>query len=141
MTAVPAAAAFLAGRRRQAGEFLRFACVGASGYAVNLAVFATATAAGGGHRVAAALAFLVAVTSNFALNRSWTFRAARGGSAAGAAGRFLVVSGAAFAVSLVLLDVAVRAGAPPVAGQAAAVLLVTPLSYLGNRRWTFGRSA
>ena len=80
------------------------------------------------------------MTCNFALSRSWAFRSARRSSPAGTATRFLLVSLGAFAVSLVLLDVAVRLGAPPLAGQAAALLLVTPLSYFGNRRWTFETS-
>jgi dolichol-phosphate mannosyltransferase len=119
-------------------EFLRFAAVGAGGYVVNLVVFAAVSHAGAGHRAAATLAFLVAVVNNFAWNRQWTFRTTQAG--AGTAVRFAVVSVAAFGVSLALLDVAVAAGLRPLLGQALAITLVTPLSYLGNRWWTFART-
>jgi putative flippase GtrA len=118
-------------------EFLRFAVVGASGYVVNLVVFGAASHAGAGHRAAATLAFLIAVVNNFAWNRQWTFRTAGGGAPAGTAVRFALVSVTGFGVSLALLDVAVAAGLRPLLGQALAITLVTPLSYLGNRWWTF----
>ena len=79
-----------AGLRKPANwlALVRFALVGASGYVVNLAVFALAVhALGFDYRVAAVLAFLVAVTNNFVWNRRWTF-AARDGHA-GLPGRAL----------------------------------------------------
>ena len=128
------------GLRRQANwlQLVRFALVGASGYVVNLAVFATLVhAAGADHRVAAVAAFLVAVANNFAWNRRWTFRA-RDGHAGFQASRFLVVSVAAFCVNLAVLELLVAvAGAPAVPAQAAAVLVATPLSFLGNKLWSF----
>lgn len=118
-------------------QLARFAAVGASGYAINLAVFAGAVAERLDYRAAAAVAFCVALVNNFAWNRVWTFRGANG-SAHGQALRFVVVSVAAFLVSLVILDTLVRvAGAPKLAAQAAAVLAVTPVSFLANKLWSF----
>src|SRR3712207_8911712 len=55
-------------------QLLRFGLVGASGYLVNLAVFAAVVSGAGlDHRVGATIAFVVAVTNNFVWNRSWTF--------------------------------------------------------------------
>ncbi len=60
-------------------QLLRFALVGASGYLVNLVVFAAAVhGAGFGYKLSATLAFLVAVSNNFLWNRHWTFRAGNG---------------------------------------------------------------
>jgi putative flippase GtrA len=128
----------LALRARETGAQLgRFALVGGSGYAVNLAVFALATGAGAGHRTAAVLAFLVAVSSNFAWNRHWTFDAA-GGHAGHQAARFLLVSTGAFLVSLLVLELLVGPGGlDDLLAQAVAVVAVTPLSFAGNRLWTF----
>jgi putative flippase GtrA len=117
-------------------ELARFAVVGASGYAINLAVFAAAIAAHVDYRVAAAAAFGVALLNNFAWNRLWTFRDARGSARAQAA-RFVVVSVAAFLLSLAVLDSLVRLGAPELPAQAAAVLAVTPVSFLANKLWSF----
>src|SRR6476659_6085611 len=88
-------------------QLTRFAVVGASGYAVNLAVYALALGAGLEYRAAAAVAFCVAVVNNFAWNRMWTFRDARG-NVGGQAFRFLLVSCGAFLISLALLSVLVR---------------------------------
>jgi putative flippase GtrA len=129
-----------AGLRKPANwlALVRFAVVGASGYVVNLAVFAVAVhALGVDYRVAAVLAFAVAVTNNFVWNRRWTF-AARDGHAGFQAVRFLIVSLAAFAVSLAILTVLVSgAELPRVAAQAVAIAAATPLGFVGNKLWSF----
>ena len=116
-------------------QLLRFCVVGASGYVVNLAVFA-ALVHPAGHRGAAVAAFLVAVTNNFLWNRRWTF-AAGDGHAGFQAARFLVVSLGAFVFALAVLEALVAAGMPAVPAQAAAIVAATPLNYLGNRLWSF----
>ena len=120
-------------------QLLRFGLVGASGYLVNLAVFAIATGPlATGHRAAATLAFLVAVTNNFAWNRHWTFRAGAGHAGFQAA-RFVLVSVAAFLIALALLELLVAAGMPELAAQAVAIVCATPVNFLGNRLWSFRR--
>src|SRR5688500_10592657 len=119
-------------------QLVRFACVGASGYVVNLAVFAAGVhALGLDYRLAATLAFLVAVTNNFVWNRRWTFDA-RDGHAGFQAARFFAVSLAAFAFNLAALTVLVDvAGLPEVPAQALAIVLATPVSFAGNKLWSF----
>ena len=125
-------------RRALSLQFVRFAAVGASGYVLNLAVFAVALNGLHVHyRVAAVLGFLVAVTSNFVLNRHWTF-VGHGGRGSHQAMRFLVVSVAAFLLGLLLLSVLVDdVGLPSVLAQAISIVAATPLSFVANRRWTF----
>jgi putative flippase GtrA len=119
-------------------QLLRFCAVGGSGYVVNLAVFYAFTQIGSDHRGAAVAAFLVAVTNNFLWNRRWTFATARGSHAGFQAARFLAVSVAAFLVSLVILEVLIAAAnVPELAAQAIAIVCATPLSFLGNRLWSF----
>jgi putative flippase GtrA len=119
-------------------QLARFTVVGASGYVVNLATFALCVhALDLDFRIAAFVAFLVAVTNNFWWNRHWTFDA-RGGHAGQQAFRFLVISGAAFVVNLALLEVLVSAaGLKEVIAQAIAVAAATPCNFLGNKLWTF----
>jgi dolichol-phosphate mannosyltransferase len=124
------------GRRVHWLQLGRFAVVGASGYAINLTVFAAVIAAGADYRVAATAAFALALVNNFAWNRRWTFAGA-GGKAHAQAGRFLIVSAGAFLLSLVVLDSLIRWGAPKVPAEAAAVIAVTPLSFLANKLWSF----
>ena len=54
-------------------EFARYCAVGLSGYFVNLAIFAAGTASGLHYLPAATCSFVVAATSNYALNSRWTF--------------------------------------------------------------------
>lgn len=123
--------------RRNWWQFARFATVGASGYVVNLAVFWLAFGqAGAGHRGAATAAFLAGVTNNFFWNRHWTFKAG-GGHAGFQAARFLAVSVLAFLLSLVALELLVRAGVPELLAQATAIVCAMPVNFVGNRLWSF----
>ena len=118
----------------------RFATVGASGYVVNLAVFAALVhGASVNYRVAAFLAFVVAVLNNFWWNRHWTFDASDGHPGFQAA-RFFAVSIVAFGFNLAIL-VALVSGADvaKVPAQAIAILCALPVSFLGNKLWTFRR--
>jgi len=116
----------------------KFAVVGAVGYAINLAVYTALINAGLHYLAAAACSFLVAVTSNYTWNRVWTFRDQRGH--VGVQGmRFLVVSVASLGANLVLLQLLITAGTSKFVGQAIAIVLVTPLNFIGNKLWSFRR--
>ena len=118
-------------------QFTKFALVGASGYAVNLSVFAFAVHGVGSPYLAAATAsFCVAAFSNYVLNRRWTFGEYRRGFARQGV-RFLVVSVFALSANLAFLDLLVVGGLDPIPAQLLAIVLVTPLSFLGNKLWTF----
>lgn len=120
-------------------QLLRFGVVGGSGVVVNLAVFSLAHGAAGlAYTAAAVLAWVVAVSNNFLLNRTWTFRA-RDGHAGFQGSRFLTVSLAAFAVQLGLLRLLVEGGAAPVLAQVAAIASATPVTFLGSKLWSFSR--
>jgi putative flippase GtrA len=129
-----------AGLRRRANweQLLKFCFVGASGYAVNLFVFSFVLLVLGVHYIPAAIcSFLVAVTNNYTWNRLWTFRQQRG-HIAWQGMRFLVVSTLALGANLVVLTVLVALGFQEVPAQAAAIVLVTPINFLGNKLWSFG---
>jgi putative flippase GtrA len=121
-------------------QLVRFGLVGASGYVVNLAVFAACVAGAGlGHRPAAVLAFVVALGNNFTWNRRWTF-AAHDRRAHPQAARFFAVSVIAFVFSFVLLEVLVAGfDVDEVTAQAIAIATATPLNFVGNKLWTFDR--
>jgi putative flippase GtrA len=129
-----------AGVRRSANwlQLGRFCAVGATGYVVNLATFALCThGLDIDYRLAATVAFLVAVTNNFVWNRRWTFGLTGRGRRRQAL-RFLAVSAGAFAFNVALLQVLVDAGGlPEVLGQAIAVAAAAPIAFAGNKLWTF----
>jgi putative flippase GtrA len=120
-------------------QLAKFCAVGASGYAVNLVVYTLLLRGAGFHYLLAATgSFLVAVTSNYTWNRLWTFRGQRGH--VGYQGlRFFVVSTIALAANLVVLHLLVQSGVGKVVGQAIAIVLVTPLNFVGNKLWSFRR--
>ncbi|HEV3093465.1 MAG TPA: GtrA family protein [Solirubrobacteraceae bacterium] len=131
----------LHGMRRPANwlQLIRFGLVGASGFIVNLAVYALFVhGVGAPYQLAAVLAWLVAVSSNFVLNRHWTFDRP-GGRVHHQALRFFLVSLGAFVlVNLVLLTLLVeQAGLAKVPAQALAVAAATPFNFLGNKLWSF----
>lgn len=117
-------------------QLMSFCAVGASGYVVNLAVYSLLLAAGAGFVVGAVGSFAVAVGNNYALNRVITFRKQRATVAVQGA-RYLSVSLVVLAVNLLLLTSLVWSGLGEVWAQAAAIVLVTPLSFLGNKFWSF----
>jgi putative flippase GtrA len=119
-------------------QLAKFCVVGAIGYAVNLAVYGVLIHEGVHYLLAATCSFLVAVTSNYVWNRLWTFRDRRAGVAAQGM-RFFAVAVASLAANLVVLHVLVTVGAGKLVGQAIAIVLVTPLNFVGNKLWSFKR--
>jgi putative flippase GtrA len=121
---------------RWRASFARYCTVGASGYAVNSGLFVLFQRTTP-YPVAFVLAFIAAATSNFVLNRAWTFRAT-GRRASPQYARFLVVSTGSLAIDLlVLVGLVEGAAVPRFAAAAVAIFVATPASYLGNRLWTF----
>jgi len=120
-------------------QLAKFCAVGAAGYVVNLAVFTVLVRSFDVHYMPAAVcSFAVAVTNNYLWNRFWTFRGSRGHFYYQGL-RFLIVSFCALAANLVVLRLFVAAGLDEVAAQAIAIILVTPVNFLGNKLWSFRR--
>ena len=119
----------------------KFCAVGAVGYLINLAVYDALLREGLHYLVAATCSFLVAVTSNYTWNRLWTFREHRGH--VGIQGmRFLVVSLAALGANLLVLHLLIAdAALDKLLAQAVAIVVVTPLNFVGNKLWSFRRAS
>lgn len=117
-------------------ELLRFCLVGGLGYVINLVVFVLADRKVP-YPVAFVIAFIVAASSNFLWNRIWTFRVKHGVPHHQYA-RFLTVSAIALALDLLALTVLVEfAGVSETPAAAVSILLATPISFLGNKFWSF----
>jgi putative flippase GtrA len=125
-------------KRKNWEQLAKFCLVGASGYVVNLAVYTLLLDGLDLHYISAAVgSFLVAVTNNYLWNRLWTFRAQRGGVAYQGM-RFFIVSTAALLANLAVLQLLVTFGLGEVVSQAFAIVLVTPVNFVGNKLWSFG---
>lgn len=126
--------------RRKANweQLVKFCLVGAAGYAVNLWVFSFLVLVVGIHYIPAAIcSFLVAVTNNYTWNRLWTFRDQRG-HVAYQGMRFFFVSTLALGANLLVLHALVQVDLSEVVAQAIAIVLVTPVNFIGNKLWSFG---
>lgn len=119
-------------------QLVRFAAVGASGYVVNLIVYVIGVhGLGLPYLVASTLAFLVSVINNFWLNRHWTFDAKHHHPAQQGA-RFFVVSLVAYGFTEgILIALVGGAGLDKVIAQAIAVAAAMPLSFVGQKLWSF----
>jgi dolichol-phosphate mannosyltransferase len=116
-------------------QLVKFCFVGAIGYVINLAVYTTLLY-WVHYLVAATCSFLVAATSNYFLNRRWTFHDRH--RHIGVQGvQFLLVSAVALGANLFVLHLLIRAGAHEKGAQALAIIVATPLNFLGNRLWSF----
>jgi putative flippase GtrA len=126
-------------QRHNWAQLAKFCVVGASGYAVNLAVYAALLDGANLHYTLAATgSFVVAVTNNYLWNRLWTFRRDRGHF--GHQGlRFFVVSVIVYVGNLAILTLLVRLGLGKIVAQAIAIITVTPASFIGNKLWSFRR--
>jgi len=128
-------------------ELGRFCLVGASGVLVNLAVFQAGIMSGVPLLPASALAFVVAATSNFALNRAWTFRVGTHASRPGPASysgladqwaRFLGASLVGLGGNLaVLYALTGWFGLWYLFGQLAGIAAGTLLNFQLSRSWVF----
>jgi dolichol-phosphate mannosyltransferase len=116
----------------------RFVAVGASGYIVNLLVFAFCVhVAAIDYKLAAVVAFVISVMNNLWWNRHWTFGAKEAHPVRQGA-RFFAVSLVAFGFSyVVLVSLVSGAGLPKVIAQALSIVAATPLSFIGQKLWSF----
>jgi putative flippase GtrA len=115
----------------------RFGAVGVSGYVVNLAVFAACVhLLGIDYHLSAVISWAVSVLNNFWLNRHWTFSAKQDHPVRQAV-RFFAVSLVAFGFTYVVLVLLVDAGMMKVAAQAIAIVAGMPLSFIGQKLWSF----
>ena len=123
-------------------QFLRFGVVGATGVVVDSAVLLLALRLGFGPYGGRVLSYLVAATTNWALNRAWTFR--EGGAAMGRAqqlGRFLLVNLVGFVANYgtyaLLLNTVPSVREQPVIGVAAGALVGMAGNFALSRRYVF----
>jgi dolichol-phosphate mannosyltransferase len=118
-------------------QLVRFGMVGASGYVVNLAVFAFCVhVLGIDYRVSAVFAWIVSVTNNFWWNRHWTFGAKEAHPLQQAI-RFFTVSLLVFGFSYGVLVALVGSGVSKDLAQAIAIAAGMPLNFLGQKLWSF----
>jgi putative flippase GtrA len=119
-------------------QLVRFLCVGASGYVINLALFSLFfKVLGVADAVAFVAAALLAATSNFFWNRHWTFDA-KEDHPVGQAVRFYLVSLVVLLFASGIYALLVHLGLKQkIAADGIAWIVATPLSFAAQKLWSF----
>lgn len=122
-----------------ATQLLRFLIVGACGYALAMAVYSGEIAAGMSAYASVPAAFILNGLFNFALNRAWTFPPS-GRPLRSELTRFWIIGAGSMVVNYAALYVFHDlAGVAAIPAQAMAIVIATPVGFLGNKLWSFGR--
>ena len=111
--------------------------VGAGGYVVNLLAFAGFLEVGVPHVAGSVLAYMISNVLMYLGNRYFTFRMGHVGFWSTLVRYFMVGLVVAALVAAILALLIELAGLHPLAGQAVALLIVTPLAFVLFKRYTF----
>lgn len=131
------------GSRRPAlmSEFLRFGAVGTVGFLIDTATLYAALSLGAGLYFGRVLSYMAAASTNWALNRAWTFRGAARGHAGRQWSMFLLVNLLGFAVNYTTYILLVAfwpvASSYPVIAVAAGAVAGLGGNFLLSRRFVF----
>ncbi len=118
-------------------QFVKFGIVGVSNTLLSFAVYTLLLKAFGVWYVAASgIGFTVGAVNGFLLNRRWTFRGHVGDALTPV--RWFVVQGCGLGLNLSLVYLFVDGfGMDKLIGQVPATAVVTVVTFLVNRAWTF----
>jgi putative flippase GtrA len=118
-------------------QFVKFGIVGVSNTLLTFAVYTLLLKVlGVWYLAASAIGFVVGTVNSFLLNRRWTFRGHIGDAFTPL--RWSVVQGCGLGLNEGLLYVFVTGAAlDKLVGQALATAVVTVLTFIANRAWTF----
>ena len=120
-------------------EFFKFGVVGLSGTILNLLVFYFMAGILGLHyMIAAIIAFVFAATSNYLLNKVWTFNEKIKDRIARKFVQFFTVSVVTLGINLGILFALVEGiGMYYMFAQVISIMLSMIFNYVGNKFWTF----
>jgi putative flippase GtrA len=121
-------------------QFVKFGIVGVSNTLINFAVYLLLLKVFDvWYLAAAAIGFGVGAVNGFLLNRRWTFEGHVGDSLTPV--RWAIVQSCGLGLNELLLFFWVGVvGVDKILGQALAIVVVTTVTFLANRAWTFRMS-
>ena len=120
-----------------AAEPARFLIVGAGGYAVNLGIFAALHTTGLTYVLNSIVSYFMANALMYLGNRYFTFSLGHDGFWL-AYVRYILVGLVVAGLNAIVLAILVEtAGLYAVYAQAISLLLITPVAFVLNKRWTF----
>jgi putative flippase GtrA len=117
---------------------VKFLLVGAGGYLVNLAVFAWLLRLGVPYLLDSIVSYFISNALMYLGNRYYTFSLGHEGFWP-AYVRYILVGLVVAGLNAIVLAILVEtAGLYAVYAQAISLLLITPVAFVLNKRWTFG---
>jgi putative flippase GtrA len=117
---------------------VKFLLVGAGGYLVNLAVFAWLLRLGVPYVLDSIVSYFISNALMYLGNRYYTFSLGHEGFWP-AYVRYILVGLVVAGLNAIVLAILVEtAGLYAVYAQAISLLLITPVAFVLNKRWTFG---
>ncbi|MFO7711223.1 MAG: glycosyltransferase family 2 protein [Candidatus Woesearchaeota archaeon] len=120
-------------------QFFKFSLIGFMGTLINIIVLYLLTESGVWYIFSALVAFIIAMSHNFILNKLFTFKEKLRRSLAQRFIKFAVVSCSALAVNLVILYALTESGLFYLFSQVIAIGIALLINFLGNKIWTFTR--
>jgi len=132
---------YLPYKRSLIKEFIKFATVGGIGTLINIIILYLLTEKVGiYYMISAVFSFIVAMSSNFILNKIWTF----GENVRYGIGKkylkFATVSISALIVNLIFLYIFTEVfGIYYIVSQVLAILIALIINFTGNKVWTFSK--
>ena len=122
-------------------QFIKFGIVGLIGTIINLFIlFLLTDLAGVYYLFSAIIAFFIAMTSNFILNKIWSFKEKINDEFRKKWGQFFIVSLAALIINLIFLYILTELlKIHYIISQAMAIVIAMIINFLGNKIWTFSK--
>ncbi len=122
----------------RAKQPLKFVLIGAGGYFVNLAVFAWLLQLGVPYLLGSIVSYFISNALMYLGNRYYTFNLGHDGFWR-AYVRYILVGLVVAGLNAIVLAILVESvGLYAVYDQALSLLLITPVAFVLNKRWTFG---
>ncbi len=134
-------AGYLPHKKNVIKEFVKFGVVGVTGTLVNIAILYLLTEKAGIYYIISAIfSFIVAMSSNFILNKIWTFRENIKLEIGKKYFQFGLVSVSALLVNLLFLYIFTEIfGIYYILSQILAIGIALIINFIGNKIWTFSK--
>lgn len=120
-------------------QFIKFSIIGTVGTTIHLAILYSLTEfAGVYYIISAIVAFLIALTNNFLMNKFWTFRETSKGKHIKRYITFIIVATIAFLVNIAILYTATEfLNIHYLLSQIIAIAASLWINFFGSKRWAF----
>jgi putative flippase GtrA len=126
--------------REERNRLVRFIVVGGSSTAITLAIFTASIGLGVWYPIGAALGYAAGILNGYTWNRRWTFEA--GAFHLPEFSRYVLVQGGGLVANVAGLTFAVEVlSMPKLPAEIATLIPIVLVTFLLNRRWTFGSRA